>query len=277
MPIAFAVVLEEGAKALATAFGKELAKQFANFLFGTLATKDDIRQAIRELEAFIDQRIDQLEDNLEDAGLLAARTQLEDYSATHDPAILAAAYNSITQSISFFRARSADDPAFDRTHVVALLKMINTDIGVWIFRCTRTAQPDPHNRDVLRDRCTNHALWLENTIRSIEQYQAESVTDVRIQLTDASAPYDPPGPRPPRLTECDASFDVVGARYAGGRRTVSKSALDDLAGVRNYIDNARAGEMARIQNEATQRDTQIVQPANRYIDALRKLAQTLSP
>lgn len=276
MPITFAVVLEEGARALATAFGKELAQQFADYLFGKLATKDDIRAAIRELEGFIDQRIDQLEDNLEDAGLLAAQTQLQDYATTQDPAILAAAYNSITQSIAFFRARSTDDPSFDRTHIVALLKMINTDISVWMFRGTRTSA-DSHDRQVLHDRCVNHALWLEKTVSAVAQYQAETLTDTSTQLIDATPPYDPPGPRPPRQVECIASFDVVGARYPGGRRTVSKSALNDMDRVRDDIANAHAAEAARIQNEATQRDTGIIQPATRYIAALRALAQTLMP
>lgn len=281
MPIEIAVMLEEGAKALAANFGKQLAKDFANYFFGHFASKDDILRAIEELKTFIDQRMDQLEDDLEAAGLLAAQTHLNDYRTTGDLALLNSANDKLVESISLYRTRSAKDPSFDRTHFVNLLKLVSADITIWIYRSTRDAVTEQeieaalHNKEVLRDRCTNHAKWLDNTINAIEQHELESLTDISIQAYDASAPYDPPGPPPPRITDYTATFDVLGAKYPGGRRTVSASTINDFSAAKQRIEQARIKESNRIVESTSKRNDNLISPARDYAGSLRAIASAL--
>jgi hypothetical protein len=263
----FALILAEGAKALVADTAQNLATQMVNYIFRTLATKADIEAAVQELKTFVDQRIDQLEDDLENAGLLAAQMHLSDYQKTMNPKFLDSATDAITASIALFQTRSHEDDNFDRTHIVQLTKLINTDIAIWACQVERDAK----NKDALTARRNSYADWLEQTVTSIEEYQSETLNEVKIESIDETPPYDPPV-RPPRIVETIASFTVTGLRYKGGVNVFSVSEINNMQKAMDHINISHKGQEDRILNEELQRGTEIVEPCTKYIQSLRELA-----
>lgn len=276
-PVSIGAIIQAGVKAMAAEFGKTLAQEFSRYVFGTLATKKDIEQAVLQLQAFVDQRIDELEDDLQNAGLLAAVTHLRQFETTREIDSLNQANGALVSSNSLFQTRSKGQVGFVRQHFIVFIKLMNTDIAIWLYKATLAETADQEeainggHRALLRDKCVRYAEMIDNVLLDIEDFQMETLTPLQFEQTDSTPPYDPPGPRPPRETEYSASYSILGKRYPGGSVSRQFSRWNDSR-VGNDAKNSWNSDAARIKEEEQWRETNVLSPARNYSACLKKLA-----
>lgn len=276
MPIIVDDILIAFAKAAGTALGKEIAKELFNTLFGTLATKEDLKKAVIEIEAYTHQEFDTLRNDILYTNVTTGVAQLKDYNETGDIALLTLAYDHFTQSRSWIdsqRSKEGDD--FLRTQYVAIVQYVTADLALWV---NYGLNVDPKKyKSTLIGRIDDHIALLNQASVQVNRMETESASSIQVRTKVYIPPHDPGDPREPPEASAQAWYDLYRGSYQEGSLHRTTIWLTDASGSEavNIIRPEYDLDVNRIHVENQKRVDYIYDPVAHFSSAMTSLKNRL--
>jgi hypothetical protein len=238
-PVTVAMLLRAFAVAAGQAFGREMAKQFANLMFGTLATKEDLQKAVDEIKRFIDQVMDEHEER--DGivvPILDSIRSLEDWYKYGTPQTLETARTQSTHAINWFKTRQAIDDTTYRRLFVYLAKVVSNDLAIQTELVLnvkdRQKRRDAHK--ALADMLKEHADLIEVGISSMEKFEHTTVSPIQVErekhrflIEIVMRGPDNPFPERPLPLRYQAVWWLSSPKYGPSGRSVRSADYGDTA------------------------------------------------
>lgn len=181
---AVAVMLKAFAQLVAAETGRrisqEIAKKFIGLVFGHLATKDDIANAVKQINAFTAQKFDDLSREEILSPVMAAQTFLKDFelltadegydqAAAYDVAFTA--YETCTAAMGRVSYLSSIDSGFLRSNAVLVAKLIVTEIGA----ASAVASVNASFERVLSRRLVDDVEILKKTASDMQAWEVPKI------------------------------------------------------------------------------------------------------
>jgi hypothetical protein len=258
-----AALLAACAEAAAEAFGKQLANDFMDAVLSNLATKDDLVKAVADIERYIDQVIDKLEEDMIGAGLYAALARLADFKTSRHihSEFLTDAGNELAHSFGQLTAQSMHDPNVFRRYFVAIISLVTADIAVLV---QLSVYNDKSYIGTLVDHIKKDSALIEVCINKVEDFEHETAGPIWMEIVrPTGGPKNPSGSFGYR-----GHYNQIRKRY-GGSRTVSgewygEGGAQDASGEITAIRNR---DVKRMTDEGQWRVDHVYSPARKCLKA----------
>ncbi|MGO6859798.1 hypothetical protein ACCS99_20015 [Rhizobium ruizarguesonis] len=268
-PVSVAALLEAFAKAAGAAFGREMAKELVELVFGQLATEEDIQLAVQQINTHTTKIMADHEVRILKVELKSGMESLGFWRANSKEADLRLARDHMSLAVNWFVERKEAEPATLYRQFIPLAKILSTDISIYAAWVTYI-DAEQNMRQLFVDRVQAHTQLIELAISEMENFAKEKVEAIqsgssrnRVDI-EALLPPGDVGPPDPGETQWRAGFYITGQRYPGGRT--------EFRGDWQFSDEAARAQMkplwdresARAALEAKFREEQIYEPARRF-------------
>lgn len=184
---AAAILLEELAKLIVAEAGKRLAKEiaekFINLVFGHLATKDDLKNAVKEIERFVDQKFDDLRMDELKQDVYAAQSFLDRYRSVDQSEVDSAgalrdfanhAVSKCVESKSRIDVWAEREPYVRGRIYPIIAKYVAIDIASTMALIAVSPSTYPH----LAERTFENKRLVENVVSDIIEYEVPKIVEV---------------------------------------------------------------------------------------------------
>jgi hypothetical protein len=276
VPVVVDDILIAFAKAVGTALGKQIAKELFDSLFGTLATKEDLRKAVIEIEAYTHQEFDSLRNDILYTNVTTGISQLKDYNQNGDTTLLTLAYDHFSQSRSWIdsqRSKEGDD--FLRTQYAAIVQYVTADIALWV---NYGLNVDPKKyKSTLIGRIDDHIALINQASFQVNKMETESTTSIQVKTNVYRPPHDPGDPIEPTEYSALAWYDLYRGSYAGGSLHKETGWLKDAVSsdAVNMIKQEYDSDVDRIHTQNQKRIDYIYDPVSHFSSAMTSLKNRL--
>lgn len=276
MPIIVDDILIAFAKAAGTALGKQIAKELFTSLFGTLATKDDLRKAVNEINTYTHQEFDTLRNDILYTNVTTGVSQLKDYNQTGDISLLTLAYDHFTQSRSWIdsqRSKEGDD--FLRTQYVAIVQYVTADLALWVNYGLNI--DTKKYKSTLIGRIDDHIALLNQASAQVSKMETESASSIQVKEKTYRPPHDPGDPIEPPEGSALAYYDLYRGSYPEGTLHKETGWLADAVGSEavNIIKPKYDIDINRIHVENQKRVDYIYDPVAHFSSSMTSLKSRL--
>ncbi|MQW38190.1 hypothetical protein [Sinorhizobium meliloti] len=281
-PVSVAALFTAFAKAAGAAFGKEMAKQFVELVFGHLATEEDIQRAVLEINSHTTRVMADHEVRILKVELASGKESLEFWRRNNKEDDLRLARDHISSAVNWFKERKNADRRSLYLQFVPLAKALSTDVAIYAAWVTHI-DTEPEMRPLFVARVKEHAELIELAITEMEKFAKEKVEDIQagssydLQAeslsTEVSTLLRGGDVGPPERGELQwrAGFYINGQRYSGGRTELRGDWQFSEEKARAQVKPWWDRERARAALEKEFREKQLYQPARTFSTAVQGL------
>lgn len=267
------------AASAAQGFGKELGKELLNGIFSSgLATKEDLKIAVQQIQDFVHQEFEAVQDRAVVHDVDVALRLMNQYQQSGNAELLnmtqcQALLNSAWEDINRLSSSRGED--YFRVQFLPVSRFIAANVAFWSIVANDLEISG--SRAVLVDALKDSVKKLKLARQNLHAMEDESISEISSDGEISLEPRDPGGPRAgfSRHFSGRAWFILYRGLYQNGQKKIETGWLYDRTSIDavNILKPSYQDHCARIEKESNNRRASIYGPLDEALNSLLSLLE----